>query len=289
MLIGIFHLILNVLGLLVSLLLLALSVRFRALAFFSAAYFVSTLTAYAWYFANVILVGYRVLQRKGCTPETSTYRKEMRSELYALTGKVRYRSDEPMFPSHRALIQRTPATMRPVIFVTNHYSRFNLTDVIPLSTLLPKNTTIIYGSDKNVYMHDHLYLHGIKRSQHGGPRGDCTKRFLREAKAIFDRGFNILVYPEGKNLRDKYFFAEDVLYQSGAFLLAKQENIAIVPLVFSEDWCPWQKIVAVPKPIRLRVLKALRPEHFSSMEEMRETCRSKVRKVERLFATTSQK
>jgi len=164
----------------------------------------------------------------------------------------------------------------PVIYLVNHHtSESKLIDYFGILTLpSPSNSKsdnkiIVTGGETRWNIIDNLYsnLNIIKlnKSSNGN-----LNIFLEKSKEELNKGNNLIIFPEGKYSNNKNNWKKLEKLQSGSFILSKETNIPIVPVLISGNNHLYG--FKTNENLIIKYLSPLYPSDFSNHTEMKEYC-----------------
>lgn len=143
---------------------------------------------------------------------------------------------------------------KPVLFLLNHHEKGAILEQLATLYIQSSNDkSVIVNYNKigvltNVFKSiDHLSIDRNKVGRFDSFIMDCKKRL--------DMGHNIIIYPEGRYQKLKKHWRKMVKFQSGAFHLACNENINIVPIIISGS--SHINGIYVSKPIVIKYLEPI--------------------------------
>lgn len=113
----------------------------------------------------------------------------------------------------------------PVIYCLNH--PYNCGYYVFLLSFIENIKITSAIGDKNNFIYPILKRLGYINVKHG----NNLDSFINRCKNELINGYNILIFPEGKNTNKKNNNNELASFQTGAFVLSKQTNVPIVPIV----------------------------------------------------------
>jgi len=153
---------------------------------------------------------------------------------------------------------------RPVIFVMNHQSSF---DLILLSRLFPKFCSITAKSDLKWYpiLGWYLMLSGTV-FVHRASRTKTKSAFDSAAQHIKNAKQNVWLFPEGT--RSNSTKNELLPFKKGAFHLAVQAQVPVVPVVIENysHLLHWKSFTFRKGTIRVKVLKPISTEGMTASD-----------------------
>lgn len=148
----------------------------------------------------------------------------------------------------------------PVIFLLNHHEKGAILDQLStlyIQTMNHKSVIVNYnkiGALTNVFKNiDHI---AINRKETG--RFDS---FMTECKKRLDMRQNLIIYPEGRYQKYKKHWRKMIKFQSGAFHLACDHKIKIVPVIISGS--SHTNGIYVSKPITIKYLEPIDPNNWN--------------------------
>jgi len=118
---------------------------------------------------------------------------------------------------------------KPVIFIVNHHEPGAFIDNLIMMTLKVRAKAITYnktGLSKQLFEN----IEHISINRHVTNR---LAYFLEKCKKELKEGTSLIIFPEGKYTEHKSTWRKLYKYQTGAFILACQTGIPIVPLIIS--------------------------------------------------------
>ena len=148
------------------------------------------------------------------------------------------------------------------VIAINHQS---MADIISLY-FLPLNFRWVSKEEvfRIPYIGPLLIAHGDIPIQRGNPRESMNK-VVRDGKMWIERGASIAIFPEGTRSKD----GEIHRFKAGAFVLAKDANVEILPVVLDGTrnifkpksyWFNWRNVLTV------KVLPPIPTEKVAEME-----------------------
>lgn len=131
------------------------------------------------------------------------------------------------------------------------------------------NKTVVTGGETRWNIIDNLYsnLDIIKLNKE---KNGNLSVFLQKSKEELEKGNNLIIFPEGKYSNKKNTWRKLENFQSGAFILSKQTNIPIVPVLISGN--NHQYGFKTNSNLIIKYLSPLYPEDFSTDKDMKEYC-----------------
>lgn len=108
---------------------------------------------------------------------------------------------------------------KPAVIICNHQSHFDLVYTLMLS---PKIIALT-----NEWAWKNPFYRGVIRGADFLPVYDGIEQHIGQLKALTDKGYSILIFPEGTRSED----CNILRFHKGAFLLANELNLDILPLV----------------------------------------------------------
>lgn len=153
------------------------------------------------------------------------------------------------------------------IILTNHHPIGTFIDHLSLMLLDGKNVIVLQKPKKNSFI-DNLY-NNLECIQVSGD-GSNYSYFENECMKYLKNGYNIVIYPEGKNARYKRGSKWRYLmpFQSGPFILSEKYNIPIVPIIISGG--NYYKGYVKYHDINIKVLETINTKKDESSENLRE-------------------
>lgn len=125
----------------------------------------------------------------------------------------------------------SPRPKGPYIIIANHSSYL---DIFFMHSLLPDHPFLFLGKSEILsYPIIRTYFKNLNIPVHRNDRVMAAKSFVLAKKAIKD-GWSIVIFPEGKIPDEKK--PKMVPFKSGAFKLAKEMGVPIVPLTFTNNF-----------------------------------------------------
>jgi 1-acyl-sn-glycerol-3-phosphate acyltransferase len=133
------------------------------------------------------------------------------------------------YPSRTVLA--SPRPEGPYIIIANHSSYL---DIFFMHSLLPDHPFLFLGKSEILgYPILRTYFKNLNIPVHRRDRAKAAKSFGMAKKAIED-GWSIVIFPEGTIPDDEN--PKMLPFKSGAFKLAKEMNIPIVPITFTNNY-----------------------------------------------------
>ena len=123
--------------------------------------------------------------------------------------QVKYRIDNPYLEDFS----------KPAVIICNHQSHFDLVYTLMLS---PKIIALT-----NEWAWKNPFYRGVIRGADFLPVYDGIEQHIGQLKTLTDKGYSILIFPEGTRSED----CNILRFHKGAFLLANELNLDILPLV----------------------------------------------------------
>ncbi len=172
------------------------------------------------------------------------------------------------------IIDRSPLPKGPYIIIANHASYL---DIFLMHSLLPEHPFLFMGKGEILgYPILRTYFKGLNIPVHRQDRGKAAKSFILAKKAV-QEGWSLVIFPEG-GIPDQNR-PKMMAFKNGAFRLAKDLNIPIVPVTFTNNhelFTDPLDIMGVARPGRSRVYihSAILPEEMNDItdKELRELC-----------------
>lgn len=128
-------------------------------------------------------------------------------------------------------IKKTPLPDGPYIIVANHSSYL---DIFLMYSILPKHPFLFLGKDEILtYPILKTYFKGLNIPVYRKDKRKAAVSFIQAKKAVRD-GWSIVIFPEG-GIPDEHN-PKMIPFKKGAFKLAKQLNIPIVPVTFTNHY-----------------------------------------------------
>lgn len=117
---------------------------------------------------------------------------------------------------------------QPVIFTINHSLNDIVSDICLLK-IKSKNKIIkvtrkgfVEKLFKNI---EHIYIDPTSKNR--------TEKLLQDVKDAKDNNFNVIIFPEGQNCIKKTHWRQLMEFRNGAFVMAKELNMPIVPIIIT--------------------------------------------------------
>jgi 1-acyl-sn-glycerol-3-phosphate acyltransferase len=133
------------------------------------------------------------------------------------------------YPSRKIL--DAPRPDGPYIIIANHSSYL---DIFFMHSLLPDHPFLFLGKSEILgYPILRTYFKNLNIPVHRKDRAKAAKSFVMAKKAI-EEGWSIVIFPEGTIPDDNN--PQMIPFKSGAFKLAKEMNLPIVPLTFTNNY-----------------------------------------------------
>jgi 1-acyl-sn-glycerol-3-phosphate acyltransferase len=133
------------------------------------------------------------------------------------------------YPSRKIL--DAPRPDGPYIIIANHSSYL---DIFFMHSLLPDHPFLFLGKSEILgYPILRTYFKNLNIPVHRKDRAKAAKSFGMAKKAI-DDGWSIVIFPEGTIPDDNN--PQMIPFKSGAFKLAKEMNLPIVPVTFTNNY-----------------------------------------------------
>lgn len=167
-------------------------------------------------------------------------------------------------------INKNKNKIDPVIYIVNHNtSESKILDYFGLLTIEGKNKIVVTGGKTRWKIITNLYsnLDTIKLSKKTSGNLDL---FIKKCKKEIDKGYNIIIFPEGKYSNKKKNWRKLENFQTGTFILSKQYNIPIVPVLISGDTHQYGFICN--KDLKIQYLNTIYPDRFNNYENLRDYC-----------------
>lgn len=128
-------------------------------------------------------------------------------------------------------VKKTPLPDGPYIIVANHSSYL---DIFLMYSILPKHPFLFLGKDEILtYPILKTYFKGLNIPVYRKDKRKAAVSFIQAKKAVRD-GWSIVIFPEGGIPDDQN--PKMIPFKKGAFKLAKQLNIPIVPVTFTNHY-----------------------------------------------------
>ncbi|KAI8923029.1 hypothetical protein BC831DRAFT_473220 [Entophlyctis helioformis] len=144
---------------------------------------------------------------------------------------------------------------RPCVFLNNHQSTM---DMLTLGAVIRENTVMLAKAEIKWYPFMGQYLQLAKNVFiDRGNRSSAIETMGKVAKDLKDRNLGLFMYPEGTRSHQKN--KTMLPFKKGAFHLAVQQNIPIVPIVSSTYYPCYSesKMIFEPCTIHIKVLPAI--------------------------------
>ena len=161
----------------------------------------------------------------------------------------------------------------PAIYVANHASLY---DIVALARVFPVALFFIAKIElkKVPFLGQYMMLIGhIFVDRKNKERSLAS---MQAAALKIKSGKNVISFPEGTRSKT----GELLLFKRGAFMIAKEGNVPIVPVAITGafDVLPSGRFSLRPGKIRVKVGKAIEPEEFEgkTVEEMASMARERV-------------
>jgi 1-acyl-sn-glycerol-3-phosphate acyltransferase len=156
----------------------------------------------------------------------------------------------------------------PVIYVLNHHTKYNkFLDMFSHLKIPGNNTIVVTGGKTRFVMIDTLYsnLNNIKL---GKEEKGNAKIFMKKCKEKLKEGNNIVIFPEGKHTNLKENWNKMIQFQTGAFILSKECNIPIVPVIISGG--NYDHGLIMHSNITMEYLDPFYPQNYVTIEDFKE-------------------
>jgi 1-acyl-sn-glycerol-3-phosphate acyltransferase len=128
-------------------------------------------------------------------------------------------------------VKNSPLPDGPYIIVSNHSSYL---DIFFMYSILPKHPFVFLGkSEILTYPIIKTYFKNLNIPVYRGDRNKAGKSYILAHKAVHE-GWSLVIFPEG-GIPDHYV-PRMIPFKDGAFKLAKELNIPIVPLTFTNNY-----------------------------------------------------
>lgn len=172
------------------------------------------------------------------------------------------------------IIERAKLPKGPYVIIANHASYL---DIFLMHSLLPDHPFLFMGKGEILgYPILKTYFNGLNIPVHRQDRGKAAKSFIQAKKAVVD-GWSIVIYPEG-GIPDKNR-PKMMAFKTGAFRLAKELSIPIVPVTFTNNhelFTDPLDLLGVARPgiSRVYIHPAVLPEEMNDLtdKEIRDLC-----------------
>ena len=158
----------------------------------------------------------------------------------------------------------------PVIFLVNHHDRRSRLIDMLCTLKIPGNNKIVLVNkwDSTSTLYSNLYHIALPKSKKGN-----TDYFLKQAQKTIKEGYNLIIFPEGRKFTDsKESWRKIDGLQSGSFILSKQLNIPVIPVLISGD-C-FNSGFIMDYRIKMKYLDPIYPNNYNSVDEYRESVKN---------------
>lgn len=148
---------------------------------------------------------------------------------------------------------------KPALVICNHQSHLDLT------TLLSIHPKLIFLTNNWVW--NNFFIRKIVRTAEFLPVSAGMENILPHLKNLRDRGYSIVVFPEGTRSDD----CSILRFHQGAFLLAKELEIDIIPMVLhgAGHFLPKKDFMFRRGDISLEILPRVKNEDIEEMAMLR--------------------
>ena len=156
----------------------------------------------------------------------------------------------------------------PVIYILNHHlGNDKMLDMLYHLKIPGNNSVVVTGGETRYEIIKNLYsnLNTVKLSKKS--KGNM-RIFLHKCKKKIYQGNNIVIFPEGKYTDKKRSWNKLLAFQSGAFILSKQYNIPIIPVLISGG--NYEYGLIIHSDITMKYLEPLYPSNYDSIDEYRD-------------------
>jgi 1-acyl-sn-glycerol-3-phosphate acyltransferase len=126
----------------------------------------------------------------------------------------------------------------------------------PIKIVKFRSGGIIGNIFKNIH---HIYL---DPNTH-----DRTQRLIQDVTSAITSGFSVLIFPEGTAGDKDRCWRQLLPFKSGAFILSKQLNLSIVPVLISGG--QYKNSYVNYGPIRIHYLDPIQP-HLYTLEQLKD-------------------
>lgn len=161
---------------------------------------------------------------------------------------------------------------KPVIFTVNHPPlNQNIINDICLMLIKTKNKIVKFHSSASVGKLfrniEHIYINKNEKNR--------TQVLKEKMKETIEEGYSVLIFPEGENCRKKTHWRQLQEFKNGTFVLAKELDIPIVPLIISGG--NYHNGLVTYGRIEICYGKQIEPSEYSSIEELRDEVHLKMK------------
>jgi lysophosphatidate acyltransferase len=204
-------------------------------------------------------IGALISLKNGRTPQNTLLMYKVYKKVCLWTG-IKYETRDLKYLD----------TDEPCIVIANHQSAL---DVITMGYMWPQNTVVILkkslkylpGFNLCGYLCHSIWIDRINKEKAHKSLDDAMDHIKNKKHKVF-------IFPEGtRNSND-----ELLPFKKGAFILAKEANVPIIPVVFSRYknfYNHDERRFDYGGHIIIKSLKPVYPQDFSTIEELSNECR----------------
>src|SRR5215470_4116972 len=160
---------------------------------------------------------------------------------------------------------------RSYIFMTNHVSNLDPPIQVPL---IPRRTSVMVKKElfKTPILGTAMRMGDLVPVDRGNR--DAGIEAVREAKAVIEKGLNMIIYVEGK----RSFDGKLLPFKKGPFYLAIECGVPIIPMTIVGTHYAMPKTRFAIKPGKVQVIfhNPIEPKEFSSRECLMEKVRGRI-------------
>jgi 1-acyl-sn-glycerol-3-phosphate acyltransferase len=160
---------------------------------------------------------------------------------------------------------------RSYLFMTNHVSNLDPPIQVPL---IPRRTSVMVKKElfKTPILGTAMRLGDLVPVDRGNRAAGIDA--VRDAKAVVEKGLNMLIYVEGK----RSFDGKLLPFKKGPFYLAIECGVPVIPMTIVGTHDAMPKTRFAIKPMRVQVIfhTPIEPEDFGSRECLMEKVRSTI-------------